>query len=83
MHMTKNDLVTIKEFNPIGNDPKGITSSFSLPRKQADFIFMERAANTLSGNTYHEGKNEGTSPKVFILIFGEIELNYRAVNEEE
>lgn len=83
MNMTKTNWVTVKEFNPIGNDLKGATASFSLPRKQADFIFLERKADTISGNTYHEGKNEGTSPKTFILISGDIEFNYRAVNEEE
>lgn len=83
MRITKTDLVSIKEFNLIGSDPKGIRSSFSLPRKQADFIFMERTADITSGNTYHEGKNEETSPNVFILISGDIEFNYRAVNEEE
>lgn len=77
----KNDtLVKIKPFNVLGNDPKGITASFSLPRKQADFIFIQRNAGSISGHTYHEGKNEGTNPKTFILTSGEIEFSYREVS---
>lgn len=79
--MKDDTLVVIKPFNVLGNDPKGITANFSLPRKQADFIFLQRSAGSISGNTYHEGKNEGTNPKTFILAAGEIEFNYRDVNQ--
>lgn len=81
--MTKIDLVSVKELSSIGVDSRGVTASFSLPRKQDDFIYIERKAGAVSGNTYHEGKNEGTSPKIFILICGEIEFNYRSINEKE
>ena len=79
--MKDDTLVVIKPFNMLGNDPKGITANFSLPRKQADFIFLQRSAGSISGNTYHEGKNEGTNPKTFILAAGEIEFNYRDVSQ--
>ena len=81
--MKDDELVSIKPFNVFGNDSKGITADFSLSRKQADFIFLQRFAGSISGNTYHEGKNEGTNPKTFILASGEIEFNYRDVTKDK
>lgn len=81
--MIKNNYVSIKEFETIGNDERGITSSFSLPRQQDNFIYITRKAGSISGNTYHQGKSPGTNPKVFILISGEIILNYRHIDEVE
>ena len=79
--MKVNNLVSIKPFNVLGNDQKGLTADFSLPRKQADFIFLKRNAGSISGHTYHEGKNEGTDPKTFILAVGEIQFDYREINQ--
>lgn len=75
--------VAIIKFNELGHDERGTTSNFALPRKQDDFIYMTRAAGSLSGNTYHQGKNDGTNPKMFILVNGELELNYRITSEKE
>lgn len=71
------DEVSIIPFHEIGQDERGCTRSFELPRKQESFIYVFRKAKSISGNTYHEGKNQGTNPKVFILIQGEIKLSYR------
>lgn len=79
--MKIDNLVNIKSFNVLGSDPKGITAEFSLPRKQSDFIFLTRSTGSISGHTYHEGKNEGTNPKTFILAVGEIEFEYRDINQ--
>ena len=79
--MKQSTLVNIKPFDILGNDLKGMTATFSLSRKQQDFIFLLRKAGSISGNTYHEGKNEGTNPKTFILAQGEIELNYRDIKQ--
>lgn len=81
LYMKESPLINIKPFDVLGNDLKGVTATFSLSRKQADFIFLQRKAGSISGNTYHEGKNEGTNPKTFILAVGEIELNYRDVKQ--
>ena len=77
------DLVSIYSFNTIGNDERGCTLGFNIPRKQSDFLFITRKANSLSGNTYHEGKNSGTNPKVFIFISGKIKLSYRKVGTKK
>ncbi len=75
--------ITITPFHPIGKDERGITKSFELPRDQASFIYVFRKAKSISGNTYHEGKNLGTNPKVFILIQGEIKISYRHKDKKE
>ena len=73
------DLVSITPFDLIGSDERGITAKFKLPRTQADFLFLTRKAQSVSGNTYHEGNNSGTNPKLFILASGTIKLTYRKV----
>lgn len=70
----------VKSFNHIGKDERGMTQDFSLPRKQQDFVYITRRKNTVSGNTYHAGKNPGTNPKTFLLLSGEIEFSYRHVD---
>ncbi|WP_440682313.1 polysaccharide biosynthesis C-terminal domain-containing protein [Cysteiniphilum halobium] len=74
-----NKLVNIRVFETLGSDDRGVTCKFSLPRKQQDFIFLTRKSGSVSGNTYHEGKNEGTAPKTFVLISGKIVFSYRQV----
>jgi hypothetical protein len=77
VYMKDDNLVSIKSLNVFGKDARGITADFSLPRKQADFIFVQRNAGTVSGNAFHEGKNDGTNPKILFLVTGEIEFSYR------
>ena len=77
------DLVKISEFLPIGEDSRGSTSKFSIPRKQDNYIYMTRKAGTLSGNTYHEGKSAATNPKIFLLLSGTIKLSYRKVGNDD
>lgn len=77
------DLITITPFDPIGADERGTTSSFTLPRKQDQFVFLTRKAGSISGNTYHEGKNEATNPKIFLLLAGTINFTYRKVTEQQ
>jgi hypothetical protein len=72
--------VKIRHFDHIAEDERGITAAFKLIRQQAEFMFFTRKAGTLSGDTYHAGKNSGTNPKIFILVSGKISLSYRKVN---
>lgn len=81
--MLNNNFITIAQFDEIGRDQRGVTAGFKLPRKQDDFIYITRNAGSLSGGTYHEGLNEGTNPKTFVLISGEIEFVYRVTTENE
>lgn len=76
-------LVRVEVFSAIGNDERGRTDSFCLPRMQDEFLFLTRRAGTISGNTYHQGKNLGTSPKTFLLLDGEIKFSYRHIEESE
>ena len=76
-----NNLVSIHDFNPIGQDERGSTSDFSLSRKQNEFIFLTRKSGSISGNTYHEGKNTGTNPKTFLLLSGRVKLSYRKIGD--
>jgi hypothetical protein len=81
--MMSEELIKIKQFNLISEDERGITAEFSLPRKQDNFVFITRKAASISGNTYHEGKTAATSPKLFLLLQGEIYFSYRKVGEKE
>ena len=77
--MFNRELVKIKKFDIVGTDERGLTAEFSLPRKQAEFVFITRKGKSVSGNTYHEGKNTATNPKMFILLEGDITLSYRKI----
>lgn len=81
--MPENNLVTIKPFTTIGEDDRGLTASFNLPRQQDDFIFISRKAGSLSGNTWHEGKTSATNPKTFILLNGSVLLSYRKIDTDK
>jgi len=81
--VTKTELVRVTPFNLIGEDERGTTADFSLPRKQDQFIFIIRKKGTVSGNTYHEGKSEATNPKIFLLLSGKIIFSYRKVSEKQ
>jgi hypothetical protein len=70
--------ISIKPLNKLGEDERGVTYNFKT-KTTGDFIFLTRKAGSLSGNTYHEGKNKGTNPKTFILLSGSIEFSYRHV----
>ena len=74
--------VTIVSFDTIGEDARGLTASFNLPREQQDFIFLTRCAGSISGNTYHKGKNVGTNPKTFLLLRGKIKFSYRNIQTD-
>ncbi|KTD17619.1 polysaccharide biosynthesis C-terminal domain-containing protein [Legionella jordanis] len=73
------DLVTIKQFNIIGQDERGLTAECFLSRKQDKFVYISRKAGTVSGNTYHQGKSEGTHPKIFVVLSGRIKFSYRKI----
>jgi hypothetical protein len=77
--MSDRELVRIKKFDVVGHDERGVTAEFSLPRKQAEFVFLTRKGKSVSGNTYHEGKNTATNPKVFVLLSGDITFSYRKI----
>ncbi len=81
--MFNRELVRVKKFDVIGQDERGLTAQFSLPRKQDEFVFVSRKEKSVSGNTYHEGKNIATTPKVFILLSGDINFSYRKIGTTE
>ncbi len=83
MSTAMNDLVSITEFSTIGADERGVTLGFQIPRPQSEFIFLTRSIGSLSGNTYHEGKNQGTSPKIFLFLAGKIKLSYRKIGTSQ
>lgn len=76
--MRLSDHVNLKEFHILGEDERGTTQEFSLPRQQQDFIFITRKKGSISGNSYHTGKTCVTNPKTFILLSGQVEFSYRA-----
>ena len=78
-----NNLIKKISFSKIGNDNRGITSTFKLCRKQDDFVFLTRKAGSISGNTYHKGLSQATSPKVFILLSGSVKFSYRKTDSKE
>ena len=81
--MFDRDLVKIKKFDVVGTDERGLTAEFYLPRKQAEFVFITRKGKSVSGNTYHEGKNTATNPKVFILLSDDMTFSYRKIGAAE
>ena len=81
--MSEYNLVKIKQFTIIGEDERGLTAEFCLPRQQDNFIFITRKSGSLSGNTWHEGKTPATNPKIFILLTGNIKLSWRKIETAE
>ena len=81
--MVTKKLVQIRSFNVIGKDTRGLTAEFFLSRQQDKFVFVSRKEGSLSGNTYHEGKNPATKPKIFILLTGKIILSYRKIGTDQ
>ncbi|MCL9781706.1 hypothetical protein M9194_09740 [Vibrio sp. S4M6] len=75
-------MINIKEFTSIGSDERGDTKSFSV-KDYGQFVYLTRKAGCLSGNTYHQGLNKGTNLKTFVLVQGEITINYRKVDTTE
>ena len=77
--MMENNLIVIRDFHLIGQDERGMTCEFQLPRHQHEFVYLARKKGSISGNTYHTGKNATTKPKIFILLKGQILLTYRQI----
>ncbi|MGF1740330.1 hypothetical protein L4C34_04455 [Vibrio profundum] len=75
-------MIKVTEFNPIGSDERGETKSFSV-KDYGEFVYITRKQGTLSGNSYHEGKNKGTNLKTFVLLQGEALIKYRHVESDE
>lgn len=75
--------VSFLTISEIGTDDRGETFGFHLCRSQQDFILLKRKAGSISGNSYHTGKNSATNPKVFVLLDGSIEFVYRYIHDEE
>lgn len=75
------ELLTITIPSLIGQDERGATLEFQLPRQQQEYIYITRKAGSVSGNTYHTGKSLATNPKTFVLVSGKIRLSYRKVGE--
>ncbi|WP_341664589.1 hypothetical protein [Vibrio sp.] len=75
-------MITVKEFNSIGSDERGETKSFSV-KDYGQFVYLTRKKGSLCGNTYHKGVNQGTRLKTFVLLQGEVTVNYRHVDSSE
>ena len=75
-----NDVI-IKQIHKLGEDERGITYDFQT-KKTGDFLFLMRRAGSISGNSYHEGKNAGTNPKILIILSGSVEFRYRRVGSD-
>lgn len=73
-------LIKITPLHLLGNDERGSTYDFKI-RESRDFVLIKRKTGSLSGNTYHEGKNSGTNPKTFVLLNGSIKFLYRRIGE--
>lgn len=71
-------LVNITPLHLVSEGERGSTYDFSMCSSE-DFIVIKRKANSISGNTYHEGVSLKTNPKIFVLLEGEIELSYRHI----
>lgn len=78
-----NKTIKITPFTSIGEDSRGCTAEIALGRKQDNFVFLSRKKDSLSGNTYHEGKSDAVKPKIFLLLTGEIEFSYRHVGKQD
>lgn len=76
------NFVEIEKINLIGEDERGSTFNYKI-NGRTDYILISRKQGTLSGNTYHKGTTKGTNPKTFVLLSGEIEFNYRHVENTE
>ena len=75
----KDKYISITPMNEIGRDNRGETFTYET-RSNSMHIFLSRKKGTISGNTYHTGKSANTSPKMFVLLSGEIILSYRHIN---
>lgn len=75
--------IQVVEILKLSENNRGKTYEFNILREQGKFIYIKRSQNSLSGNTYHTGKSKNTNPKIFVLLDGEIELNFRRVNTVE
>jgi hypothetical protein len=74
--------IEVLPMNKIGQDDRGETYDYKT-RDNSDYIFIKRKEGSLSGNTYHEGKCVNTNPKIFVLLAGEVDLQYRHIKEKE
>lgn len=74
--------IIVTPLHLVGQDDRGATYDYSV-RENSDYILIMRKQGSISGNTYHEGKNKATDPKTFVLISGEIELTFRHIDENQ
>lgn len=74
--------IKVTPIHLIGEDERGTTHDFSI-RESSDFVLIQRKAGTISGNSYHEGKKKGTSPKTFVLLLGTILFKYRHIEDKQ
>ncbi|GLT19715.1 hypothetical protein GCM10007938_34980 [Vibrio zhanjiangensis] len=74
-------MITIKPFNVIGSDERGETRTFEV-KDYGKFIYITRKKGAICGNTYHKGLNEGTRLKTFVLLQGEVTVNYRHIDAQ-
>ncbi len=72
--------IKITPINQLGSDQRGSTYEYCI-RESKNFILIKRNANTMSGNSYHQGTTYGTNPKTFILLDGKINFHYRHIDE--
>lgn len=75
-------MIEIKPLHVVGQDDRGATYDYHLENRE-DYVLIQRAAGSISGNAYHLEKNKNTNPKTFILLSGEIELSYRHIEQQQ
>ncbi|OGT51104.1 MAG: hypothetical protein A3E84_04645 [Gammaproteobacteria bacterium RIFCSPHIGHO2_12_FULL_42_13] len=74
--------ITVTPLHLVGQDDRGTTHDYSV-RENSDYILIMRKQGSISGNTYHKGKNKATNPKTFVLISGEVKLTFRHIDEKQ
>lgn len=79
--MVSNNSIQVEKMNSIGQDDRGSTFDFSVKGRE-NYIYIKRKAGTTSGNTYHKGANNATSPKTFVILSGELKFCFRHVQEK-
>ena len=74
--------INITPLHLVSEGERGSTYDFSI-RRSDDLILIKRKANTINGNTYHQGISPKTNPKKFFLLEGRVEFSYRHRDTEQ
>ena len=64
----------------VGSSNRGDAYDYTMMRN--DCVLIRRHKGTMSGNTYHKGISQGTNPKTFVILSGQIEFLYRHIESD-